>query len=47
MLEPRVKEKAEKKKNPQARSGYFINILSQDLAPSVASKQNMHMYNIK
>lgn len=46
MLEPRVKEKAEKK-TPQARSGYFINILSQDLAPSVASKQNMHKHNIK
>lgn len=48
MLEPRAKEEAEKKnKKPQARSGCFINILSQDLAPSVTSKQNMHLHNIK
>lgn len=47
MLEPRAKEEAEKKKPPQSRSGCFINILSQDLAPSVTSKQNMHLHNIK
>lgn len=35
-------------RKPQARSGFFINvILTQDLAPSVTSKQNMHTHNIK
>lgn len=43
MLEPRAKEEAEKKKP----TGCFVNILSQDLAPSVTSKQNMHMHSIK